>query len=360
MAGPVVEEVPDSDAGTAYSDTSAAHRDTGAADPNTGASDGHSGAANVDACASNEHPSTSHRDTRPTNGHTDTGPPDSDTTTDSDSDSVVRCSDLADTHTARTDRDRRNTGTDRSRGPGTGHQLHRMNLGLREVERVLLLGITGSRAHGLATPESDLDYGGVYLAPTSTVLRLGYNQGKATRVGTEPDTQLHELGKFLSLALKGNPTVIEILYLNDYIQCEMWGLGLIEIRGKLHGQRTVRAAYGGYATHQAKRLMKRNEAGKTGFNSDLAKRTAKHGRHCFRLMLQAKELLETGTLTVDVSEHREELFAAGELAERDPSAFYAMFLVERARLDLIVSKMPDEPDWEAANEFLLLARKENW
>ncbi|MEM7095550.1 MAG: hypothetical protein AAF567_21285 [Actinomycetota bacterium] len=75
---------------------------------------------------------------------------------------------------------------------------------------------------------------------------------------------------------------------------------LVAIRSRLLGQRTVRASYTGYAVAQARRLANRQAEGRKGFNSDLAKRTAKHARHCFRLMLQAEQLLRTGEVTVDV------------------------------------------------------------
>ncbi len=227
-------------------------------------------------------------------------------------------------------------------------------------EQLLALGVTGSTAYGLAHDASDVDRLGVYSVPTETVLGLGFVQGNASRVANEPDDiQLHEIGKFLSLVLKGNPTVTELLYLEHYEHLDPRFEPLVAMRSSLLGQRTVRASYAGYAMAQAKKLSKRTDEGRVGFNSDLAKRTAKHGRHCFRLMLQAEQLLSTGTMTVDVSDHRDKLFAVGELAETDPAAFQQHFEERLAQLDAIDSALPVEPDVEAANHFLVEFRRDN-
>ena len=227
-------------------------------------------------------------------------------------------------------------------------------------DEVLLLGVTGSIAYGLATDQSDIDRLGIYAVPTESVLGLGFNQAKASVVLTDPDdVQMHELGKYLGLVLKGNPTVTELLFLESYEVRDPRIEPLIQMRSKLLGQRTIRAAYSGYALAQAQRLANRNTEGRAGFNSDLAKRTAKHGRHCFRLMLQAEQLLTKGTITVDVSGHREELFAIGELAESDVDAFLAAFTARQAALDALPSSLPEEPDFAAAEAFLIEFRIAN-
>ena len=111
-------------------------------------------------------------------------------------------------------------------------------LALRPGETTLLLGITGSNAHGLAGPNSDIDYAGIYGATTREVLGLGYQQQKATRGGNEPDAQLHEIGKYLGLAIKGNPSVLELLYLPEYLIVDDRIESLFPLRRKLLGQRS--------------------------------------------------------------------------------------------------------------------------
>lgn len=223
--------------------------------------------------------------------------------------------------------------------------------------RTLLSGVVGSTAYGLATADSDEDTLGVFLTDTRDVLGLGgAGAVTASKVTTYPDSTMHELGKYCVLALKCNPTVTELLWLPEYRVETDAGLRLRALRSTFLSTPYVRSAYGGYAMHQAKRLLGRHEAGKDGFSSDLAKRTAKHGRHCLRLLVQAQHLLRTGELVIDVSERREELFAVGRLAADDPAAFAARFERELAALDAIDSVLPEQPDRDAVNDLVVELR----
>ncbi|MYW01661.1 nucleotidyltransferase domain-containing protein [Streptomyces sp. SID3343] len=223
--------------------------------------------------------------------------------------------------------------------------------------RTLLLGVVGSTAYGLATAESDEDLLGVYLAESRDVLGLdGASVVSGSEVTTKPDRTMHELGKYCVLALKCNPTVTELLWLPEYRVETEAGRRLRAMRGSFLSTEYVRSAYGGYALQQAKRLLGRHESGKQGFSADTAKRTAKHGRHCLRLLLQAQQLLRTGELVLDVRDRREELFAAGELAATDPAAFAALFEREKSALDVIESVLPERADRGAVNDLVVELR----
>jgi predicted nucleotidyltransferase len=78
----------------------------------------------------------------------------------------------------------------------------------------LLSGIGGSQAYGLDTDQSDFDRYGVFLAPTRSI--LGIYPIHETLTQTAPDSTMHELGKFVRLAIKANPTILDLLYLEDY------------------------------------------------------------------------------------------------------------------------------------------------
>lgn len=153
--------------------------------------------------------------------------------------------------------------------------------------------VTGSVAYGLDTENSDIDRLGVYIADIHDILGLsGPDVVKNTYVSIDPDITMHEVGKFCSLAVKSNPTILELLWLQPE-HLTVAGKMLSDFRHKFLGANNIRNAYGGYATQQARRLLDRHKDGKVGFNSDLQKRTAKHGRHCYRLLLQGEELLIT-------------------------------------------------------------------
>ena len=189
---------------------------------------------------------------------------------------------------------------------------------LQPNETSILVGVAGSTAHGLAHELSDEDRLAIHaVSPWSL---LGLNSGAATksRVHVDPDVTSHELAKFANLALKGNPSVLELLWLPEHEHgYPEISEPLIEMRNSFLSEPTVRKSFGGYAHDQAKRLAGRTEKGKKGFSADLGNRTEKHARHCYRLLLSGKAALETGELMVDVSEFRSEIFEIGKLAVED-------------------------------------------
>jgi hypothetical protein len=124
---------------------------------------------------------------------------------------------------------------------------------------ILLAGIVGSTAYGLATPDSDIDRLGVFAAPTRSL--LGLRTPRESIVTTAPDRTLHEARKWCDLALGGNPTVMELVWLPDdlYETRTPFGDELIGIRSAFLSAKRVRDAYLGYATQQFRKLERRIE-----------------------------------------------------------------------------------------------------
>lgn len=221
-------------------------------------------------------------------------------------------------------------------------------------KNIILEGITGSTAYGLATENSDIDIKGVYLLPTTKILELSFNPNTTTKDHTDPDWVYHEVGKFMKLVLSGNPTVTELLYLDEYTQVDGIGQSLIDNRDLFLSTDAVMKAYRGYALSQALRLNNRTDQGLDGYASALKKRFAKHTRHCFRLLMQARQLLETGTLDVRVTpEQREWLF---EMGEQDADTVVSKFMEMDKEFDNIKSVLPDKPDLKSLNEILYQIR----
>lgn len=222
-------------------------------------------------------------------------------------------------------------------------------------KNIILEGITGSVAYGLATENSDVDIKGIYLLPTKEVLSLGFNPQSTTKDHVDPDWVYHEVGKFMKLVMAGNPTVNELLWLEDYTVLTPVGQLLIDNRKLFLSTKAVDKAYRGYAMGQAERLARRTAQGMDGYDSSLKNRFAKHTRHCFRLLLQCRQLLETGELTVRVTpEQREWLFSLGEAVDAD--SIVRKFIEEDAKMNDIVSVLPDQPDTEKLNELLYKIR----
>jgi uncharacterized protein len=107
----------------------------------------------------------------------------------------------------------------------------------------LLSGIVGSTAYGLAHPGSDVDRLGLFAV--DTVELHGLRRHTESVVTKDPDLTLHEAAKWCRLALGGNPTVMELVWLPDELYEVRTPLGdeLIGIRSSFLSAKRVRNAY---------------------------------------------------------------------------------------------------------------------
>lgn len=220
---------------------------------------------------------------------------------------------------------------------------------------VILQGVVGSTAYGLATPTSDIDRFGVFQARTSEL--LGLHPPKESRVAHDPDVAHHELAKFVKLCLANNPTVMELLWLPEYEVCTEVGEALVGIRQSFLSQR-VRKTYGGYAIQQLERLKRREEAEPgAGFSADLKKRTEKHGRHCYRLIIQGMAVLSEGVLRVRLtSEEVQMCREAGLMAANDVEGYEEMVRSLMDDFNSADTDLPENPSEELAERLLVLER----
>lgn len=226
-------------------------------------------------------------------------------------------------------------------------------------KKIILEGVVGSHAYGLNHTDSDIDTAGVFVEPTTTILGLFPYKETITRTNgidkeETPDITYHEVGKFVELCLKANPTVMEQLWLGTYLQSSDEGNYLINAREKFLSQR-IRQTYGGYARAQFKRLHERGN-----FSSTLKKRTFKHARHMMRLLIQGQYALEHGELRLMLTQ-KEKLESArfAQLAIDDIDKFSIEVEPMFNALDRCETRLPEEPDMNAINEILLKIRKSN-
>ena len=85
---------------------------------------------------------------------------------------------------------------------------------IREKGLLLYEFVRGSVSQGINTQSSDIDHGGVYLAPAEQLLGLGIDYQDEIK-SEKGDDDLMELNKFMRLLLKSNPTVLESLFIDD-------------------------------------------------------------------------------------------------------------------------------------------------
>lgn len=217
---------------------------------------------------------------------------------------------------------------------------------------ILLSGVVGSTAYGLAGPESDVDRLGVYAAPTVAFHGLHPPLGKAaTVVEHEPgDATFHEAGKLAALLSRGNPTVTELLWLDAYeVETEL-GRELVGIRSAFLSAKRIRDAYFGYATAQFRRLLDTGQ-----FQSKMRKRASKHGRHLLRLLNQGLELYSTGHLTIRVTDP-DWYITNGELIADNPEHARRFLHEAETKFDAATSPLPERPDEATVERWLLRVR----
>lgn len=119
-------------------------------------------------------------------------------------------------------------------------------------ERLLLKVKSGSQAHGLSTPDSDLDTRGVCVPPARYLYGLSDFEQWQSEGG---DHVIFALQKFVRLALDGNPNIIETLYARaeDRIFSHPLAQPLWQHRDMFLSKK-VGVKFGRYAIHQLQKI----------------------------------------------------------------------------------------------------------
>ncbi len=225
-----------------------------------------------------------------------------------------------------------------SLGDDVGHRL--------VTDHTVYACVMGSRAFGLATDGSDIDRRGVFLAPTPLYWRL---DKPPTHVTGPLDEQFSwELERFCVLALRGNPNILECLHSPLVEHADATGRELLALRDAFLSRR-AEASFRGYAVQQLGKL-----------EADLRTQGRprwKHGMHLLRLLLSCRDLVRTGRLDIDASEHRDRLLAVrrGELGWDELRA-WVRALNEEIDAAAARSPLPDEPDIARVEDFLIRVR----
>lgn len=216
-------------------------------------------------------------------------------------------------------------------------------------KHTLLRATMGSHAYGLAREGSDVDTLGVFAYDTRDLWKLSKPQESI--VQTEPDVTLHEVEKFCRLAAVCNPTILELLWVDEewIVISRYAGERLRQIRESFLSRTKVRDAFGGYAMQQMKRLEREVRG------TSRPEKRAKHSRHCFRLLNQGRQLLESGTMQVKVA-NPEDYFKLDDMLVSEVSArFYEADAAFQEAAE--ASDIPEEPDINVINEFLSSVRE---
>lgn len=214
-------------------------------------------------------------------------------------------------------------------------------------ERVIYRCVIGSQAYGLAGEGSDIDRRGIYLPPANLHWSL---YGVPDQLENDDTQEVYwEIQKFLVLALKANPNVLECLYTPMIEKATPLAEKLLAMR-PLFLSRMVFQTYNGYVLSQFKKMQ-----------ADLRNQGQvkwKHVMHLIRLLLSGITILREGFVPVRVEEHRESLLAIrrGEMLWEEVEEWRKR-LHQEFNAASEATNLPERPNYEKANAFLIEARR---
>jgi len=204
----------------------------------------------------------------------------------------------------------------------------------------------GSTAFGLNQENSDIDRRGFYLPPAKLHWGLA---GLPEQLETNQEACYWEIEKFIRLALKANPNILECLYSPLVETCTPLAAELIEVR-HIFLSKHIHRTYNSYVLSQFKRLEQdqRNQR----------EIRWKHVMHLIRLLLSGVAVLKHGFVPLRVDEKREQLLAIrrGEVPWEQIET-WRLELHRELDQALESTYLSEHPDYGRANDFLLRARE---
>jgi hypothetical protein len=122
-------------------------------------------------------------------------------------------------------------------------------------ERTILFTLFGSRAYGTDTPTSDWDYRGVCVPPRRYRDGFLHRFEQATDLGADADGTIYAISKFMDLAADCNPSILEVLFVDDeaLLLCHPLGQVLRDRRMEFLSRKAL-YTFRGYAVQQLRRI----------------------------------------------------------------------------------------------------------
>lgn len=214
-------------------------------------------------------------------------------------------------------------------------------------DRVIFRCIIGSRAYGLDDDDSDIDRRGIFLPHANLHWSL---YGVPEQLENDATQEVYwELQKFIVLALKANPNVLECLYSPIIEHSTTLAEELLSLKDSFLSKLLFQT-YSGYVASQFKKMQTdiRNQ-GRVKW---------KHVMHLIRLLLSGTHALTERTIIVHVGEHRDRLLEIkrGEMTFNEADNWRKL-LQQKFEAAFRITTLPDRPNYELVNEFLIRARR---
>ena len=251
-----------------------------------------------------------------------------------------------------------------------------------QAERCTILrGLVGSTVHGLNVNDGieDRDEMGVCVEPLEDAMALwdpfeqfiyrsaAEREGRDNARSTAGDLDLtiYSLRKWTRLALKGNPTILLLLFTpeDQLVFCDSLGSELRALTPAIISRR-VQGPFLGYLQAQKQRLT--GERGQKRIHrpelEEMYGFDTKYAMHMLRLGFQGIELLTTGRLSLPMREPERAYLLdvrRGKVTEQD--CFTQAEALERELSDLATtSSLPAEPEESRVEEWALGAYRRSW
>jgi len=238
----------------------------------------------------------------------------------------------------------------------------------------ILRGLVGSTVHGLNVNDGieDRDEMGVCVEPIeeamslwspfeqfiyrSAVEREGRDGARST--AGDLDLTIYSLRKWMRLALRGNPTILLLLFTPDdqLIHCDPLGSALRALTPAIISRR-VQQPFLGYLQAQKQRLT--GERGQKRIHRPELEAMygfdTKYAMHMLRLGYQGVELLKTGRLSLPMREPERSFLLdvrRGKVSEQE--CLTRAGELEQQLVDLsTTSPLPEEPEEARVQEWLI-------
>jgi len=250
------------------------------------------------------------------------------------------------------------------------------------AERATILrGLVGSTVHGLNVNDGieDRDEMGVCIEPLEAAMSLwapfeqfiyrsaAEREGRsgARSMAGDLDLTIYSLRKWMRLALKGNPTILLLMFTpNDQlVHCDQLGSELRALAPLIISRR-VQGPYLGYLQAQKQRLT--GERGQKNIHrpelEEMYGFDTKYAMHMLRLGFQGVELLTTGRLSLPMREPERSFLLdvrRGKISQQ--KCLTRAGELEQELSDLAsTSLLPEEPDEARVEKWVLDAYRKRW
>jgi predicted nucleotidyltransferase len=242
---------------------------------------------------------------------------------------------------------------------------------------IILESVVGSVLHGTSVQDGleDQDFMGVCIEDFEDFAGFGTSdcwveRTKPTGARSEAgdvDRTIYGLKKYLNLALKGNPSVLLLLFapIDAIKTLDARGCGLRELKKDIISKQ-VAAPFKGYIRQQHERLLglrgQRNVTrpelvDKYGYDTKYAV-----AGHIVRLGFQGEELLLAGNLTLPMPEEQRRMVVDVRSGKYSLAEISGMLLEAEKKVDeaLEVSTLPQKPATAKVEAWMLDTYLETW